>query len=823
MRRMRILNILCIFCGWALLICCRLTFLQVIEHHKWTERAARQQERTFEVAPRRGILYDRNLQELAMTVLADSVYAVPTEVGANRPADAAILAKIVHTDPDDHFTTEHQILARMMASKNFAWVARKQPPAVVAKIKALNLKGIYFQKEFKRFYPDQQLAAQVLGYVGLDDDGLGGIEQRYDEELHGTPGRVLTAIDARRHVLDSEEHEPLPGENLVLSIDANIQFMAERALDENMERTHAVNGTVVVQDPHTGQILALAMRPTFDPNDFRHTNPALLRDHAVSDVYEPGSTFKLVSYSAALEEHVTTPDAQIRTLGGQINVAGRIVHDDRDAIRYEAAHGNVLSTTEALEQSSDVAAIELAQRMGVDRFYKYIVGYGFGERSGIELPGETRGLVKPPRRWQPTTIGSIPMGQEIGVTPIQLITMASTIANGGMYLPPHVLLESTDDRKGSPKLKPATFRPEAELPNPLPEGAHRVISELTAAEMRRMMEGVVLYGTGRSAQLNGYSAAGKTGTAQKIDPATHTYSKTKYVASFVGFAPVNNPAVTIAVVMDSPAYQFHYGTAASAPVFQKLAQQILEYLGVPHDEDLKPATLVAKDQNAAPEAEDEPQESPEDLNSLFAEVNHLPQDDPLREQADGEGDGQSAGIRAQGSGGTGDAAGQDLTADVMPKTPEAAAPEMEKTGREKTGAEKPDGAVSPSVQATAQQTQTAAPGMAVVPSMAAVTAPAAAPKGSVSVPNKKVAVPSFAGESVRQVVVQAGSSGLAVQVLGWGIARAQAPAAGTMVPAGTDVVVRFTQQPPNAQTSPVAAPADKHAAVAQPAGHPPQR
>ena len=337
------------------------------------------------------------------------------------------------------------------------------------------------------------MAAQMLGYVGMDDDGLAGVEQSFEKSLHGTPGHMLTAVDAKRHVLDSEERDPQPGENLVLTIDATIQFMAEQALDRNMERTGAVNGTVVVQDPHTGQILALAIRPTFDPNDFRHTDPLLLKDHAVSDVYEPGSTFKLVTYSAALEEKVTTPDATIQTLGGQINVAGRIVHDDRDAIAYEAQHGNVLTTTQALEESSDVAAIELAQRMGPDRFFKYIHGYGFGVKSGIELPGETRGLVKPPNRWQPTTIGSIPMGQEIAVTPIQLVSMVSTIANGGTYLPPHIVLEIDVGYEDERDAEAGDVSSGERVAGTLPEGAHRVISEMTAAQMRQMMEGVVLY------------------------------------------------------------------------------------------------------------------------------------------------------------------------------------------------------------------------------------------------------------------------------------------------------------------------------------------
>jgi cell division protein FtsI (penicillin-binding protein 3) len=749
MRQTRILAVLGIFLGWTVLIGGRLIWLQVIQHREWADRASRQQERTFNVAPRRGVLYDRNLHELAMTVVADSVYAVPSEIGDQKAADAAVLAKIVHTDPEDRFTTQKQILARLMDSRNFAWVARKETPAVIARVQALNLKGIYVQKEFKRFYPDRQLAAQMLGYVGMDDNGLAGVEEEEDKQLHGTPGRMLTAIDARRHVLDSEESDPQAGQNLVLTIDANIQFMAEQALDRNMERTGAVNGTVVVQDPHTGQILALAIRPTFDPNEFRHTDPALLKDHAVSDVYEPGSTFKLVTYSAALEEKVTTPDATIRTLGGQINVAGRIVHDDRDAILYEAAHGNVVTTTQALEESSDVAAIELAQRMGPERFYQYIHGFGFGQRSGIELPGETRGLVKPPQRWQPTTIGSIPMGQEIAVTPIQLVTMASSIANGGVYLPPHILLESTQQMRGNPNLKAATFRPEEELPNPLPPGAHRVISEMTSAQMRKMMEGVVLFGTGRPAQLDGYSAGGKTGTAQKIDPATHTYSKTKYVASFVGFAPVSDPAVTIAVIMDSPTKGSHYGTAVSAPVFQDLAQQILEYLGVAHDQDLKPVKLLAKNTKLATEAA--PEEHAEDLESLFAEVNDLPADDPLR-------------------------------------SPELSAPNAQQStaAAETASAGSPDaasGAATPPMK-----TETAG-----TPALPPSTLSPKGRNGSVAVPNQRVAVPSFAGKSVRDVVVQASGVGLGVQIVGSGMARDQAPAAGTMVPAGTEVVVRFAQ------------------------------
>ncbi len=758
MRRFRVFVVLALLVFWVSTICVRLVWLQVFRHHYYVEEAARQQEHSFEVAPRRGILYDRDLHALAMTVLVDSIYAVPSEIRDKR-AVATELAKIVHTDPLDSYTTQHRILRRLYASRDFAWVARKQTPAVVNQVKALKLKGVYFQKEFKRFYPDNDMLAQVLGYVGIDDNGLGGLEAEFNKELRGEPGRMLTAVDARRHVLGSTERDPMPGENMVLTIDQNIQFMAERALEENMKRTHAEHGTIIVQDPHTGQILAMAMRPTFNPNDYRHTEASLLRDRAVSDVYEPGSVFKIVPYSAALQEHLITPESMIPTLGGHIDVAGRIVHDDHDAIRYEAAHGNVLTATQALEQSSDVAAIELGERLGKDRFYQYIRAFGFGQRSGIELPGETRGLLKPPRRWNPTTIGSIPMGQEIGVTPLQVVTMASTVANGGVYLPPHILMQDSQDESDG-HLVPAAFHPEGELPDPLPEGAHRVISTLTAAEMRKMMEDVVEHGTGIPAQLNGYSAAGKTGTAEKIDPRTHTYSKTKYVASFVGFAPVNDPAITIAIVMDSPAYKYHYGTDASAPVFHELAQQILEYLGVPHDEPLKTTQEMAAIEKAPVEEDDGPEQHLDDLDSLFDEVNHLPADDPLRQKTTAAG---LLPVSEAEEKSDEDTSGQDVPAEVAK---EQAAPVMQKQAMTDKASK-----TEPAPVGTAQ--------------------PAESRNGVVLNSGRRVAVPTFIGEPVRTVIERAGAAGLGVQLVGSGIARQQVPAAGTMVPAGTSVVVQF--------------------------------
>lgn len=731
--------IICLFfAGWTCAIAGRLFWLQIMRHQDYMERAQKQQQRTFEVSPRRGVLYDRNMRELAMTVQADSIYAVPSEIG-DKAGVARTLAAIVHTDPEDRQTSEEQIVRRMNASRGFAWVARRVSKDAAAKVKALALPGIYFQKEFERFYPDNQIAAQVLGYVGIDDIGLGGLEQKFEPQLHGVSGRMFTAMDARRHVLGSTERDPEPGQSMELTIDENIQFLAERALDHAMERTHADNGTVVVQDVHTGQILALAIRPTFNPNQFRHTTPALLKNHAVSDVYEPGSTFKLVTYSAALDAGVTHPDDSIDCQGGAITFNGRTIHDDK------SDHYGVIPVHKALEVSSDVAAVKLALKMGPDTFYKYMHDLGFGSRTGTELPGETRGLLRPVRKWGSTSIGSIAMGQEVGVTPLQLVTMVSTIANGGVYMPPHILMQPPAHANGSAAtvqpvaLHPAPFKAGEELPNPLPDGAHRVLSEMTAAEMRKMMEGVVLYGTGKPAQLNGYSSGGKTGTAQKVDPVTHLYSKTMHIASFAGIAPVNNPVVSIVVVMDNPKGASYYGTAVSAPVFAEVAQQVLEYLGVPHDIDLRQPKVVAKKET--PTHEDDHQDG-EDINALFAAVNDLPADDPLR----------------------------NPPAPVAP-----VAQEMQPTD---------------AGQSTKAEVETVATPQQ--PAMPSPPKPQANTTVMLTVDGERK-VPSLVGLPIRKVIETAALAGLEVDVMGSGTVREQAPVAGTMVGPNTRVVVKCSR------------------------------
>ncbi len=483
---------------WALLIVARLTYLQVLQYREWVQRAERQQQRTVEISPQRGIIYDRNGQELAMTVQVDSIFAVPSEVHEeNQKTTAALLAGVTGADATG-------VLERMQSQRNFAWVARKVDSETAARVRSLGLRGIYFQKELKRFYPKRGLAAQVLGYVGMEDTGLAGIERQYQDQLNGAKGRVEITMDARRKWFGHIEHPPEPGSNVVLTIDEKIQYIAEKELQQAMRETQAVSGTVVVQNPRTGEILALANAPSFNPNVSRDIMPEKLKNHAVSDVYEPGSVFKTVTYSSVFEEN------------------------------------------------------------------KHMQDYGFGQPTNVELPGETRGLLRKPGKWAASSIGSMAIGQEVGVTPLQVVSMMSAVANDGVYSAPRIVAGVTPPDQGYRRVE---FHP---------QGQRRVISSYTSAIMRRLTEEVVLQGTARRAILDGYTSAGKTGTAQKIDPRTRAYSKTDYVASFVGFAPVNNAAITIAVILDSPR-GLHQGGQVSAPVFNRIAAQVLAYLGVPHD------------------------------------------------------------------------------------------------------------------------------------------------------------------------------------------------------------------------------------------------
>jgi len=547
-RRRLIVGVLCFF--WFVFIAGRLYYLQVIQYADFMGRAQRQQQRTIEVAPKRGIIFDRQMQLLAGSLDVESIYAVPSELTEPKMV-ASLIAPVLNVDQDDlnnHFQTNH----------SFCWIKRRVTPEEATRIRELNLKGIYSQPESKRFYPNGELAAQAIGYVGLDDKGLGGIEYGLNDKITGKPGRVLLVSDARRHTMHSTDWEGVPGKNVVLTIDNKIQYAAEKALAEQVANSHAAGGVAIVQNPNTGEILAIANQPTFDPNNVNATPAEARLNRAVGWVYEPGSTFKVITVSAALEEKLTTPDEMIDCQGGKMMLAGHTIHD--------AEPNYVLSVTDMLAHSSDVGTIKLALRLGNDRLYRYIRAFGIGSKTGVELPGEERGLLQPPSRWSGISIGEMSIGQEAAVTPIQMITMYSAIANGGILFEPHsvrdVFLGNNHEA-----LSPAK--------------GHRVLSEHTAKIMRDILTAVVDRGTGKSAQLGGYTSAGKTGTAQKVD-ANGTYNRSLYVGSFIGFAPATNPAVTILVVIDSPVGQ-HYGAEVAAPVFRSIAEQTLGYLNIPQD------------------------------------------------------------------------------------------------------------------------------------------------------------------------------------------------------------------------------------------------
>jgi cell division protein FtsI (penicillin-binding protein 3) len=535
-------------------------------------------------------------------------------------------------------------------------------------------------------------------------------------------------VDARRQWFSDVEKLPEPGESLVLTIDKNIQYIAEKELDQAIHDTQAIAGTVIVENPHTGEVLALANRPTFNPNLRKQITPAALTNRAVSYVYEPGSTFKLVTISAALEEKLTNPDEVFDCQMGSIVYNGMRIRDSKP-------HG-LLPVWGVLAESSDVGAIKIALRLGEDRFYKYIRAFGFGQQTGIELPGETRGMTKPVSRWSRVSIAAISMGQEIGISPLQLSGLISTFANDGVWVAPRIVAGKVEPQ-GTPQT--VAFHPGA---------SRRVISSYTAAQMRSMMQKVVLEGTGRKAILEGYTSAGKTGTAQKVDPATGAYSKTKYIGSFAGFAPLNNPQIVVAVILDS-AVGLHQGGQVSAPVFRRVTQQVLEYLHTPHDLPLAPnhqlllAQAKMKDndlEEGTPDHPGEPLETAEANAESVASKNHV----------------------------------------ARAPSPATASSE----GRV--------------VQAAMRQPEpmTDAGSQSALPSktMDTLSVPPALPAtGTVvlDVEQGGIEVPSFVGKTVRGAVESAQDAGLELESVGSGVARQQSPPAGTHVAAGTHVSVQF--------------------------------
>jgi cell division protein FtsI (penicillin-binding protein 3) len=561
---------LLILAGLALLwmtgIFGRLAYLQLARHSEYIARATRQQRRILEITPKRGAIYDRNMHPLAMSVPVQSAFAVPSEV---KDADMATrLLSGVLGSPQD------MIREKLESGATFVWIQRKLQPEKVQAIAALNLKGIYFQEENQRFYPKRDMAAHVLGFVDVDDKGLGGIEHEYDSLIRSKAEKIVVMADARKRWFDGGEAQADRGVNVILTLDEKIQYIAERELAAAIEKTNAPAGTVIVQDPNSGAILALANWPKFNPNAATDALADNRNNRAISSIYEPGSTFKLVTLAAAFDQNLIRADQVFDCENGAVTVAGHLIHDHK---KY-----GMLTVAEILANSSDVGAIKIALQLGSPKFYEYIRAFGFGTPTGVDLPGESRGLVNRLDHWGSYSIASVSMGQEVGVTPLQLVTAVSAVANGGLLYKPHVVQEMRRGAQIVPLEGPSA-----------PEDPHQVVRPETAAILRRLMEGVILNGTGKNARLDGWTAAGKTGTAQKIDPQTKRYSPTNVIASFTGFAPINNPSVTILVSIDSPGGYPHGGGDVAAPVFKRVAEQVLAYLDIPRDVPLSPRLIQA--------------------------------------------------------------------------------------------------------------------------------------------------------------------------------------------------------------------------------------
>jgi cell division protein FtsI (penicillin-binding protein 3) len=554
---------------WIVAVFGRLGYLQLLRHSDYMARAQRQQRRVIEITPKRGSIFDRNMHPLAMSIPVDSAFAVPSEL-ADEQLAARLLSGVLGIPRD-------VLEARLESSRTFVWIARKLPPEKREAIEALNLKGVYFQKENQRFYPKRDLASHVLGFVDMDEKGLGGIEYELDSQIRGKSEKIIVMADARQRWFDGGEAQRERGANVVLTLDEKVQYIAERELAAAIAKTHAIAGTAIVMNPNTGEILGLANWPKFNPNAAADAPAESRMNRGVSALYEPGSTFKLITLAAAFDQGITQPTEVFDCENGAVYIAGHRIRDHKPF--------GLLSVADILAQSSDVGAIKIALRLGAPKFYDYIRAFGFGQTTSVDMPGESKGLLRRLESWTPVSIGSISMGQEVGVTPIQLISAVSAIANGGMLYRPHVISELRRGERVLPAEGPLT-----------PAEPRRVIRPETAATLRRLMEGVVLDGTGKLAHLDGWTAAGKTGSAQKIDPATGRYSPTHFIASFTGFAPISNPAVTILVSLDSPV-GFHEGGMVAAPVFKRIAEQVLPYLDVPRDVPVGPRLMQASFRN----------------------------------------------------------------------------------------------------------------------------------------------------------------------------------------------------------------------------------
>jgi cell division protein FtsI (penicillin-binding protein 3) len=567
-----------IFGLWTAGIQARLLYLQVVQHSDMQARADRQHNRLITAPAKRGEIVDRSGRVLAYSVDADTIFADPSEV--EHPDDAArlVCAAIEGCDARDR----QEMARNLRRDSQFVYLARKVSVDDAQRVKALKLKGIAFLKESRRYYPKKELASHVLGYVGLDNTGLAGLESTYDSQVRGREGKIFVQTDARQHALTSRVDRPATaGAALELTIDQYLQHIAERELRAGVEANRAAGGTALIADPHTGEILAMANYPTFNPNAFGRAKEEERRNRAIQDLYEPGSTFKVVTASAAFEEHVIRSHDLVDCGPGRIAFGSRVIDE------YGAHNYGVLSFEDVIVKSSNVGAIKVGLRLGPERLGRYVSRFGFGQPIGPDFRGESPGIVWNPARLDASALASVSMGYQVGVTPLQMVAAVSSVANGGTLIEPRVVRAFIKNDKRAP-VEPKVLR--------------RTISAATAAELTSIMEAVVMRGTAKTAQIDGYTIAGKTGTAAKL--VDGRYSTSDYNASFVGFVPSRKPAMTIIVVIDSPHAGPYAGGAVAAPIFKRIAEASLRHLGIAPTVNPLPPVLAARDDvtSAAPVA-----------------------------------------------------------------------------------------------------------------------------------------------------------------------------------------------------------------------------
>lgn len=535
---------------WIVGIESRLVYLQVLSYDDLSARAQSQQSRSIEAVPKRGEILDRNGRTLAYSVDGDAIYAVPKDID-DPVATVAKLCAVMECSRN----LQDNLEGRLRGSGQFEYVHRQVSLEVARRVDDLDLTGIGFLPENRRFYPNGELAAHVLGYVGVDNQGLAGIESTYESDISGRPGRILLQQDSRRRAFSRLERPPTTGATVELTIDTYLQHVAERELDAGVRQYRADAGTIIVLDPYTGEILAMANWPSFNPNVLNGFDAATRRNRAVQDIYEPGSTFKIVTASAALEEHIATRDRMFDVSPIRI---GQKLHADM------VASESLLSFDDVIVRSSNVGAIQIALALGPERLLRYVRRFGFGEALGLDLAGQQRGIMPSVQSLaEERQMASLSMGYAVGVTAIQMATAASAIANGGLLIRPRLVRAVIHDGM------------RAESPRRI---VRRAISETTAAELTEIMEQVVQRGTARRAQIKGYRVAGKTGTAEKL--VDGVYSNSDHYASFVGFVPAWNPRFTVLVMIDTPHGGPDTGGAVAAPVFRRFAAAALRYLAV---------------------------------------------------------------------------------------------------------------------------------------------------------------------------------------------------------------------------------------------------